>query len=149
MLPTLACPGYVVKTIRFPQFPFVCSKLPRSLVPGTACSFLSAGKLKAETLTLGLAVKFTLLDVEAEATGVMPGTVFPLRGLCCGERASGEPVTGEGETASEGVIERMEVEEGFRWKGTSTPEGSVSSFAFMLRSAACVDIWCISSCIDH
>jgi hypothetical protein len=139
-IPTLACPGYVVNTILFPQFPLVCSKLPRSLVPDTASSFLSAGRLNAETLTLGLAGNGCLLNVKSEATGAAP-----LRGRCWGELVCGEPT---GETASEGVMERIEAYEGWRWNGGSRAEGMVSSLAFMLMSADCVDIWCISSCID-
>jgi hypothetical protein len=68
----------------------------------------------------------------------------PLRGRCCGEFVCGEPT---GETASEGVMERMDAEEGWRWKGESRAEGMVSSLVFMLMSADWVDIWCISSCI--
>jgi hypothetical protein len=100
---------------------------------------LSAGRLNAETLTLGLAGNGCLLNVNSEATGAAP-----LRGRCWGEFVCGEPT---GETASEGVMERMDAEEGCRWKGESRAEGMVSSLVFMLMSADWVDIWCISSCI--
>jgi hypothetical protein len=45
------------------------------------------------------------------------------------------PRGGDEERASEGLMERMDVEEGFRWKGVSNPEGIVSSFVFRLRRA--------------
>lgn len=75
-----------------------------------------------EALTLGLAG--TLLPVINGGT-----EEFPLAGLHGGDI----------ETASSGDIERTEVDEVFRWKGVSKPEGIVSNFDFRFERAACVE----------
>ena len=117
------CPGYVVSTILFPQLPLVCSKLPLSR-PVVASSFFSAGNANAETLTLGL-VGSVLLKFPMELYARFPFGCF-----------GGDPPSGgDEERASEGLMERMEVEEGFRWNGASNPEGIVSSFVLRLRRA--------------
>jgi hypothetical protein len=46
---------------------------------------------------------------------------------------------GDVERTSLGDIDRIDVDEGFRWNGASNPEGMVSSLAFIVRSVACVE----------
>lgn len=91
-----------MRTILFPQLP-LWSKLPLSL-PETTSSFLSAGDVKLETLTLGLAgvLKFKVVAVVFGTLVVL----FPLIGL----RGDG----GDVERASLGLIDRIDVDEGFR-----------------------------------
>ena len=127
-VPTLACPGYVVNTILFPQLPLVCSKLPRSDLP----SCFSAGKENAETLTLGLGGKgfFSNRKVD-EVIGVFPPVPFGLGGDAV--------IGGDMERTSPGDMDRIEVLDGLRWKGESSPEGMVSNFCFMDWSCCCVE----------
>ena len=91
-----------MRTILFPQLPLVWSKLPLSL-PETISSFLSAGNAKLETLTLGLAgvLKF-------KAVAIVFGTLVVLFSLI-GFGGDG----GDVESASLGLIDRIDVDEGF------------------------------------
>jgi hypothetical protein len=91
-----------VRTILLPQLPLVWSKLPFSL-PETISSFLSAGNVKLEPPTLGLAgvLKFKVV-------AIVFGTLVVLLTLI------GFGGEGGDERASLGLIDRIDVEEGFR-----------------------------------
>jgi hypothetical protein len=96
--------------------------------------------VNAETLTLGVAGK-GLEEFNAAAIE-LPAVVAPEYGLerlpsyVLGEE---EVLGGEVERTSLGVMDRIDVDEGFRWNGASNAEGMVSSLAFILSSVACVE----------
>jgi hypothetical protein len=92
-----------VRTILFPQLPLVWSKLPLSL-PESISSFLSAGNVKLETLTLELAGLLTF-----KVVAIVFGMLVVLLALI-GFGADG----GDIERASLGLIDRIDVDEGFR-----------------------------------
>ena len=72
-------------------------------------SFLSAGRGNAETLILGLEGGAFLVKVNAVATEFVALLLFPFRGL------GGEIVPGgDADSASVGLIDRIDVEEVFR-----------------------------------
>jgi hypothetical protein len=132
-VPTFAWPGYVVRTILFPQLPLVCSKLPLSR-PGATSSFLSDERVNAETPRLGLAARGDLLKFRAVVT-VLGVLALSLTDLCVDD-----VVGGELDRISLGLIDRTEVDEGFRRNGVSRPERTESNFDFKVRSVVCVDV---------
>lgn len=50
-----------------------------------------------------------------------------------------EVIGGDVDRASPGDMDRIEVLEGLRWKGESSPDGMVSSFCFKADSCCCVE----------
>jgi hypothetical protein len=110
----------------------VWSKLPFSRSE-TVSSFLSAGKGKAETLTLG--VPTGSLIFKPVATVFSVEFVPPFNDF-----GREEFVLWDAEIASLGLIDRIDADEGFRWNGESKPDGILSNLLFRLRRAAWVDV---------
>ena len=110
-----------MSTILFPQFPLVPSKLLLCSFTAEDSSFLSAASAKGERLTLELAGVPLL---EGNAAG--GNDELPLAGF----------QGGDVETASIGDIDRIDADEGLRWKGGSRPDGIVSNFDFRFERAA-------------